>query len=297
MKRFIKYFLITLICLYGSGKLLDYEAEQTVQQLYARNENNIILSATPTEIKNGHQHALVLLHGFANSPSIYHSLINDARSSKKLDIYAPLLPFHGKNLQTLSNASNKAILQFTENYLQQLSNRYQRITVVAFSYSGALLVRLLQLDKLPDNIKIILYAPGIFIKLNNTTNRVKIKLYKLWRNYCNYPFLNCHFPSDSGDEQAKPFLAREENLRYRIMSATLMAFNLDLTVRPYFKQMKTPYYLYIAKDDNRVDAAKLIEICGTHAHCKAKIFESGKHLLLQSKFKKEFNKLIIKSAS
>jgi len=55
------------------GWLLDGEAERVVQQLYPRTPDGIIKGLGPIAITNRHAQAVILIHGFQNSPEMYSS--------------------------------------------------------------------------------------------------------------------------------------------------------------------------------------------------------------------------------
>ena len=125
---------------------------------------------------------------------------------------------------------------------------------MAQSYAGALTLKLLNQEKLPPNVKVILLAPALFIKENNLWGNFKLYTYGLWRDYCNYPQLGCQFPGyGSGDASARTYLAKAMNLRYLVIPALKQLFQFDRQNRTLLSTTKHAFSVIIAKDDNRVD--------------------------------------------
>lgn len=288
-------FLIAGLFFYISGKLLDKEAERVIQQLYVRDSNGVIKGVESITIKKNNANALVLVHGFLETPDTFRELINEVSQKTTLDIYAPLLPFHGRNLQTAAQLDNQTVLDYLQGYLGGLSKQYKTLTVVGLSYGGALLVDLASKGKLPANVNLVLYAPSIYGFTDLLSSKIKRGVYGLWRNYCNYPAFGCQFPVyESGDAVAATAIANEINLRYKVNSAVTQLAKLDMENRENLTNLKRPFSLIIAKDDNRVSYEKLKNVCEANkTYCHFYSFPSGKHVIHMGANKEAFTNLII----
>ena len=77
--------------------------------MYIRNKDNIIEGNNDIEIINNKKQAVILLHGFGDTPQSYHYILDNFKKQDKFDIYAPLLLYHGRNLQEM-NAFDPNIL-------------------------------------------------------------------------------------------------------------------------------------------------------------------------------------------
>ena len=123
MKKYM--FFIILFFLAGFivlGKVLDLESERVINQLYPRDTKGVIkgVDTFKYQIKD-HDEAIVLLHGFLETPEVFHELIEALKKFNEVDIYAPLLPGHGRNLESASKISvDKTLLQL-EGYLNELA--------------------------------------------------------------------------------------------------------------------------------------------------------------------------------
>lgn len=276
-----------------TGTLLDLEAERMVKQLYVRDSHGVIIGAQtiqPQTVTN--PQAIVFLHGFADTPQVFAKTIERLKTKINADIYAPLLPFHGRDLHTFQALDNQKVMQFIKIELNQLGKKYQRVIVVAHSYSGLMLSQLLVQHQLRPTIQPILYAPANYILLNTPLNILKNHLYGLWRNYCNYEMLGCARSfRTSDDPQAQ---LSEISLQYKVLPAIHALFAFDRATRNNIQKISQPFKVIIAKDDSRVDFQSIAQACqANRKYCKLSIFQSGKHMPHYGKTKAQFEQLII----
>lgn len=295
IKFLISVLLFSIFLFWLSGTLLDGEAKRVVNQLYPRNEDHILTKMQPVAYVNGHSKALVLIHGFQSSPAVWAELIQDINPKLHADIYAPLLPFHGNNLETLSQLDMSVLEKQLKQSISELAKKYQSLTVVGFSLSGAVISELLRKNELPKNVQIVLYNPALFLKDNNLGRRMQMHLYSLWRKYCNYPSLGCDVPHyASGDSTAKAMINTQPSLLYNVVPAALALYQFDLVKRDNLEEIKRPYHLIISKDDNYVPYDKQKVACEkNHAYCQLYTFQGGRHLIHASAYKKEFEDLLV----
>ena len=298
-----KYIIILLLVSFSAlglfiGKLLDLEAERVVTQLYERTPDGIILGLGEKSYENHHKKAVILIHGFLESSEVYDDYLEQLKVLDQLDVYVPLLPFHGRDLQSAAHFSNRKISDFLADYIGKIAATHKTVTVVGVSYGGAQLISLDKEGRIPDNARIVLYAPAAYIISNTTSGKLKVYAYSLFRNYCNYEFLGCSYPVlDSGDAAAREFLINEKNLRYKVLSAVKQLYALDDQVRDHLAEMNCPYDLIIAKDDNRVSYSDLNRVCQQNDFCTALVYESGKHVIHAGRHKEDLLQHIVRIAS
>lgn len=278
------------------GSKLDKDAELATSRMYKRDANGVIVGSESISYQTGKDHAIIFIHGFASSPRVFKDLINDIKDKANSDIFAPLLPYDGRDLQTLSKTNNEVVLKYLEQIITQFSIIYKKITIVGLSYGGAQLATLASLDKIPENAKIILYAPAFHISANNFWQRSFAKIYGHWRDYCDYNLLKCTHPNyANADASAKPRFEEQKDFAYYDIPATLTLFDFDLKNQNSLKNIKRPFSLIIAKNDNRVDYIKIKHDCEkNNEYCKLYSFKSGKHLIHWGKNKNKFEELILK---
>ena len=275
------------------GIILDFEAERVVDQLYIENSKGIIRDGSGLTHQKGHKQALVLITGHLETPRVYQDIFDMGQSLDKFDIYAPVTPYHARNLQAAGKFDNKVIYNHFKSYIQKLSKKYDSLTVVGFSYGGLVLSNLLKNKDLPSNIRPILYAPAIYISTNTRFGYYSAVAYKaLFRDYCNYdipPVFSCGFPVyESGDEIARADLEDEISLRYRVIPAIIEMYDLDDNSRNNLKEIETPFKIVMSTDDNRVSYKNLKSDCDKNSLCSMKTFPSGKHVLHFGKWEKDF---------
>lgn len=286
------FFFFLLIIL--SGKILDQEAERVVNQLYIRDQNGVIKGLEPYPSVKHYSQALLLLHGFQSSPDTWNELIQDIAPKIKADIYNPLLPFHGKDLKTLSHFDMNILKKSLQQTIEKLSKEYQLVTIVGFSLSGALMAELAYEKVLPKNTRIVLYNPSLFLKDNTLFRRLQMHAYLVWRQYCNYPSLGCTFPHyESGDHSTKAKIEEQKNLQYDVVPAALQVYHLDLKSRDILAQIPTPFDLIISKDDNYLNYVDQEKACETNASCHLISFDAGKHIIHWGEQKVKFENLIL----
>lgn len=297
-----RYFYGLLVCallvasFLGVGKLLDGEAERADNNMHWRNARGLMEGFEPIVIKRNASEALVFIHGFLVPPAIFSEVIHDLQSRAAVDLYAPLLPFYGRNLRAVTQLKNAPLENFVENYLRTLSREYRKVTVVGFSYGGGILLDLIRKKPLPSNIKIILYAPSIYIKTNTLQTRWTIQAYHLWRDYCAYTSLGCTpFPASRSVERSGQATVHTISLwPYLVIPALEQLFQIDLANRDSLRMLHTPVTVLMAQDDNNVSYAQIKSQCIQNpAYCYLYVFKSGKHYPHLGKEKAAFEKIIL----
>ncbi len=278
--------IIAIALIISIGKLLDFEDERVINQLYPRDQNGVIEGLSSRELKNHNQTALIIIHGMMSSPEIFTTFFNDEKN-KNFDIYIPLLPYHGRSLEEAKKINNKIITKFISKYINDLAKKYKKVVILGHSYGGTQLLELYKEKNLPQNSEIILYAPAIYTKSD-----YRIYLYSWWRDYCNYePY--CSYRNFGTENNNKDlFSLKERNLRYRVLNMVLAALDLDAKVNKYLAKINQDFTLILARDDARVNAEQQEKICIKNKHCKLVEFADGNHNLHVGKNRDKFNKII-----
>lgn len=291
------FLLITFSFFFIIGSCLDGEAQRVVNQFYPRDAQGIIIGNESVEITHpGNKKAIILIHGFLDSPRVYTKVIEKLQTQvSDTDIYAPLLPYHARNLETATQLNNMEILNFIAGFINDLSVKYDSLTINGLSYSGAMLTELALSNRLPKNIHLILEAPAIHIILNTPINNVRNHFYALWRNYCNYEVLGCHLNYQNLSEDTKEEILNEDSLMYKVAPAVFKLFDFDLSLRDRLSLIKIPHSILISKLDNRVSYEKIAQDCQSNIeYCSLYSFESGGHILHYGSNQEEFINILLK---
>ena len=296
-KTIFLFLLVVIVAIPTIGKLLDMEAERVVTQLYERDSDGIIVGLGEKHYENNHAKAVVLIHGFLESSEAYDDYLKKLKDLDQLDVYVPLLPFHARDLQTAADFSTQKISDFLADYIAKVASTHKMVTLVGVSFGGAQLMILDKEGRLPDNTKLVLYAPAVYILSNTPVGKLEVYAYSLFRNYCNYRLLGCGYPAfGSGDDAARDFLIHEKNLRYTVMPAVKQLFAQDDHIRDHLAEINHPFQLIIAKDDNRVSYPIQNKICQQNSFCTSLIYESGKHVIHAGRHKDDMLKKIVEIA-
>jgi len=302
-KKNIKLALFIIISILGIshilGKQLDTKAEIATKNLYKRGPNGIIVGAESIVYQAQKQQAIIFIHGFASTPRVFADLINEIKDKADSDIYAPLLPYNGRDLQTLSQPNNQVVLDYLEQLISNFAKFYKKVTIVGLSYGGAQLAKLVADNKIPANTNIVLYAPGFYITSNNFLQRNFAKVYRTWRNYCDYKLFGCGYPNyASADNTARPQFANQKDFSYLDIPAVITMFDFDSKNRNLLKEIHRPFSIIIAEDDNRVSYTNIKNNCEiNHNYCKLYSFSSGKHIIHWGENKQKFEELLLKILS
>jgi len=121
--------------------------------------DGIVPGAGPIELPTpGARDAVLLLHGFGDSPDTLRYLAADLHA-RGFPVYAPLLPGHGRTLDAFRRSPRGSWLAAARDAYARLAARYERVGVVGLSMGGALAV-LVAADQ-PQVAALALLAPYI----------------------------------------------------------------------------------------------------------------------------------------
>ena len=140
---------------YGQLKMLNGK--------YMDQNNNFI-------VLNKSKYGIIIVHGVPCVPADYFDIAHTAALNLDCDVYVPLLAYHGRPIQELTNVN----LEILKNQLIQdikyvLDHGYEKVLCIGHSFGAALLADLSLNDAFKadrDRVKLILYAPSIYIHLN-----------------------------------------------------------------------------------------------------------------------------------
>jgi len=301
MNKKIKIWIISIIGFFVIlkliGVLLDKEVERSIHQEYLRDEKGVIKKASPKIYTNQHQNCLVLLIGHMDTPQKFYDIFEKSKEDDQVDIYIPNLPFHSTTIEEGTKLDNEVVATYLETFLNDLSGKYEKVTVVALSYSGLVMAKMLSENKIPLNIDVVLYSPALYLKNNNWLNYWSTYILpRFFREYYNYdfpPIFPTGFPVyESGDDVARENIANAVKFRYRIFRALRVLFELDRQTKGVINRINRTFKILMAKDDNRVPHDKLQEECKNNDNCEFISFPAGKHSIHFGALKEKFYKTI-----
>lgn len=277
------------------GWLLDREAERAVLHAYPRNEKGILWDATPMQVVAQKTRAVLWLHGFSYSPLVFRRFMQDADLRKKADMYAPLLPYHGRGLQDLKKMNLTVLQRYIAHEMTVLSRQYTHVTVVAHALSATLVLRLLAANQVPPNITVVLYAPSLYLRANTSTYQWMLRAYGIWRDYCNYlpfcPRVSRHVTDETGWAIRQQYTFPP----YLVVPAlrAVLAFDSP-ALRRALGEIKRKFYVVLAKDDSIMRASAVQKVCLGNAACTVYQFPTGSHYLHLGTHYQAFKAIMLK---
>ncbi len=274
--------LVALLCFFALGRWLDHRSEARILARYPRDAAGVIQGLAVPPHEAGRPEAVILLHGIMESPQVFEDLSRAIVARAGVDLYTPLFPSHGRDLQSAARLDNDEVRAFVDRTVRDVASRHRRVLLLGLSYGGVHTIDAMRRNTLPQNVTPVLLAPAVHT-LNASQNRVTSSILGLWRTYCDVAAFGCSFPVyQSGDETARPFLEREKNLQHVVLPAVRRVIEIDEANREYFARIDRPHTLIIARDDNRVSYDEQARACRANARCTLIEYPSGRHLLLHS---------------
>ena len=111
--------------------------ERTFEEAHPRNAEGIIIGAEPIHIRGVRPGAILLLHGFNDSPQAVAPLA-DALHDAGWTVDVPLLPGHGRSLQEFARSGAQAWISGAHDAYRRLREQHTDVAVCGMSMGGAL---------------------------------------------------------------------------------------------------------------------------------------------------------------
>lgn len=135
---FVLPLCIALILLFNETDFLYRENsnynETDLSQLFHKD-------AGPIEICRDREKAIIFVHGFPSCPQTYKYAARSAEQAG-FDVYAPLLPGFGTNMENFLHTNFTQWFSYLENYYLDKRKTYKKVYVVGLSMGGALTLKL-----------------------------------------------------------------------------------------------------------------------------------------------------------
>ena len=283
---FVTFIAITLVYNYFADRLL----ETIHRSSKPFDTSGVVLGEGPIEIKRNGSTALIIIHGYTSSPSRFYHLINYLKSdTPDVDIYAPLLPFHGKGLEEFKALNNEEIEKFVKAFLDQKEKEYKKLVVIGESYGALILADILQTPNLYPDVKFIFSSPGFFLNCNSAWQRAQIFVASKFMDYCP----SCYGPYTTDEFSAvhARFAQKHGVVCFKSFAELL---KMDQKASDALGRIKRPYTVIASKDDDVVDVTKIENVCAKNPNCTAFIFPDGGHFVHWGKYSEEYKEYLLK---
>jgi esterase/lipase len=294
MKIRAKNIFLFFIILAGLFVVYHYFADRLLETIHKSSKphdvSGAMIGEEAVEIKRGDaQAALIIIHGYTSSPSRFHHLITFLKSSAvDVDIYAPLLPFHGRALEEFKSFNNDEIKKFVKAFLDTKAKEYKKLVVIGESYGAAVLADLLQTSGQYPNAKFIFSSPGIFLNCNTAMQRMQIFMASKFMDYCP----SCYGPYTT-DQYSKIHARYAQKHGVVCFKSFGEMLKMDLIARQALTKIQNPYTIIASRDDDVVNIQALESTCAQNMHCTSFIFDDGGHFVHWGKYEENYKEYLL----
>jgi carboxylesterase len=131
-------------------------ARETVAARLTLRADGIVAGAAPIDLQGDSAHAVLLLHGFGDTPQTLEYLAHSLHA-QGWNVRVPLLPGHGRTLDEFAASRATDWIAFARAELDSLKSRYETVSIVGLSMGGSLATILAA--EVPDVPALVLLAP------------------------------------------------------------------------------------------------------------------------------------------
>ena len=179
-----------------AGRRRSRALEREVARRLPRGADGIVVGAEPIRREGRRPDAVLLLHGFGDTPQALGYLA-DALHARGWTVHAPLLPGHGRTLRAFAAATADDWERAAVAAYEALRARHDRVAVVGLSMGGALATLLARHD--PAMPALVLLAP--YLAMSPRVRRLA-RLHALWSPFV--PFVVSGGEASIQDERERP---------------------------------------------------------------------------------------------
>ncbi len=137
---------------------IAHGAEYRFEAAYRRNADGVIVGAEPLLLRGTRPGAVLLLHGFNDSPQAVSSTAT-ALHDAGWTVLAPLLPGHGRTLQAFAQSGADEWIEAARHALASLRRDHEDVATCGLSMGGALALLLAGED--PSVRAVVAMAPYV----------------------------------------------------------------------------------------------------------------------------------------
>ncbi len=201
----------------------------------------IITGAETIDLREESSHGVLLLHGFGDTPQTLGLLAHDLHGAG-FGVRAPLLPGHGRNVESFIASRRADWLQFADDELSRMRERHATVSVAGLSMGGALAAVLAAGHR--DIASLALLAPYVEMPLDY---RVAAASHWIWGGVAGA--CSSRSPRSILDPSE-----REKNLGYGVFSGRLLyeLWRLSTLARESLARITVPTLLIQSRNDPRV---------------------------------------------
>ena len=128
---------IALGLAWGARQYAAWRRERLSERMLPRGDDGIIRGAEPVALDGGGRGAVLLLHGFGDTPQAVRDLAA-ALAERGWSARAPLLPGHGRSLADFARSRASHWIAHARRELEALRERHEEVHLVGLSMGGAI---------------------------------------------------------------------------------------------------------------------------------------------------------------
>ena len=206
-------------------------------------ERGIVVGAEPIELEAAGSRAVLLLHGFADTPQTLRYLAAHLHAAG-WTVHAPLLPGHGRTLRAFSASRAEDWVRCAREALAALRERYETVSVVGLSMGGSLATILAAEE--PEVRALVLLAP--YLSMPAGVRRLA-RTHWIWSPVV--PYVRAR-----GDRSIRDPDERAKNLNYGLSTPRLLSelATLVTRARSAAPRVAAPLLMVQSREDNRIPA-------------------------------------------
>ena len=208
---------------------------------YRRDVDGIIVGAEPIVLTGTRRGAMLLLHGYNDSPQ---SLASVARAlhARGWSVHVPLLPGHGRTLRIFAESRAEGWVYAARTHLNELQASHSEVAVGGLSMGGA--IAMVLAAKNPDVRAVVTFAPYLHASMPLRLLRVLAPIAALGARYL----------ASGGGRSVHDPVASATMIAYRRSTPRLL-IELDRIVRmarTALPRVVQPVLVIQSRDDNRI---------------------------------------------
>lgn len=229
--------------------------ERAFTRAHPLNADGIIIGAEPIQLDGIRPGAVLLLHGYNDSPQSMQSMAA-ALHARGWSVRVPLLPGHGRRLQDWATARATAWEDAARVELAALRNAHTDVAVGGLSMGGALAFILAA--EQPDVRAVMGFAPYLHASLPVEMLRFIAPVASLGAKYL----------MGGGSRSVHDPVAAEAMIAYRVSTPRLVVEleKVVMLARTQLPQVRQPVLVVQSREDNRIpvaSAAAAFEMIGS----------------------------------
>lgn len=236
----------TAVYVYRELRLRTVERAFEAKVQGRRNVQGVVEGAEGFTLKGSDDRAIVLLHGYNDSPQAMRSPA-EALHAAGWTVYVPLLPGHGRSLQAFAASTADDWISAGRGAVREAMTRHGRVAVGGLSMGGA--IAIIVAAEEPDVLAAVLFAPFLVHSRRLGVYAALWPLMSLWTKY----LTGGNAARSLRDPHARATIIAYGCSTPRLMHEILLVVR---TARAALPAVRQPVWIAQSSDDYRISPAE-----------------------------------------